>query len=193
MQPQSPARWMAWLRRVCVEDGDLPYDDAEDGVNPVLLRYHRRTGSYPWQQSEPDVFLLRTLCRDYASAYWRKQKRRDRLTEGWKPALSDGCHSVEAIATSDLCARAFLDTLSPRLRKVAQLRLQGDTCTEIAESLGVSTGTVQAYLRDLRQFFKKFFGYDPTKQGSGDSNSNRKLDGKEDTKDENSQIDTGGQ
>lgn len=192
MQSQSPERWIAWVRRICVEDGDLPYDDAEDGVNPVLLRYHRRTGSYPWQQSEPDVFLLRTLCRDYASAYWRKQKRRERLTEGWMPALSDGCRSVERIAIGELCVQEFLNTVPPRLRKVAQLRLQGDTCAEIAESLGVSTGTVQAYLRDLRQLFKRFYGYDPTKRGSGDSNSYGELDEKEGTQDENSQNDTGG-
>lgn len=192
MQSQSPERWIAWVRRICVEDGDLPYDDAEDGVNPVLLRYHRRTGSYPWQQSEPDISLLRTLCHDYASAYWRKQKRRERLTEGWMPALSDGCRSVERIAIGELCVQEFLNTVPPRLRKVAQLRLQGDTCAEIAESLGVSTGTVQAYLRDLRQLFKRFYGYDPTKRGSGDSNSYGELDEKEGTQDENSQNDTGG-
>jgi DNA-binding CsgD family transcriptional regulator len=77
---------------------------------------------------------------------------------------------LEAIAISDLCAQEFMQALSPRLRAVARRRLQGDTCAEIAQSLGVSRGTVQAYLRDLRQLFRKFLGYDPTKRGSRDSN-----------------------
>lgn len=153
MHSQSPERWMAWIRRICVVEGGLRYDDAEDGVTLVLLSYHRRTGGYPWQQSEPDVLLLRTLCHDYTNAFWRKGKRRERLTEGRMPAPSDGQRSMEWIALGELCAQEFLDTLSPRLREVARLRLQGDTCAEIAESLGASTGTVQAYLRDLRAHF----------------------------------------
>jgi DNA-directed RNA polymerase specialized sigma24 family protein len=183
---------MSWVRRVVVEGGGLSYDDAEDGVTFILLSYYRRTGDCPWKQSEPDVFLLRTLCHDYASAYWRKQKRREHLLEGWDAPSLEGYRNVEAIAISEMCAQEFLDALSPRLRAVARLRLQGDTCAQIAQSLGVSPGTVQAYLRDLRQLFKKFFGYDPTKRGSRDSNSYGKLDGKEGMKDENSQTDMWG-
>lgn len=148
MLSQSPERWIEWVRCVCVMDGRLPEDEAEDGATPILLSYYRRTGSYPWQQPAPDIPLLRTLCHDYANAFWRKQKRRDRLLERWMPLSSDGHRGVEAMAIDELCAQEFLDSLPPRLRELLHYRLQGDTCAQIAERLGVSAGTVQAYLRD---------------------------------------------
>jgi DNA-directed RNA polymerase specialized sigma24 family protein len=189
---QSPETWIAWVRLVLVQDGGLSYDDAEDGVTCILLFYHRRTGDYPWKETKPDVLLLRTLCHDYASAYWRKQKRRERLLDGWMPPSPESSRHLEAIAIGELCAQEFMQALSARLRAVARRRLQGDTCAEIAQSLGVSRGTAQAYLRDPRQLFKKFFGYDPTKRGSRGSNRYGKLDGKEGMEDENSRTDTGG-
>ena len=193
MLSQCPERWIEWIRWVCMVDGGLPQDEAEDGATPILLSYYRRTGSYPWQQPMPDVPLLRTLCHDYANAFWRKQKRRDRLLERWMTLSSDGYRSVEAAAIDELCASEFLDSLPPRLRELVRYRLQGNTCPQIAEKLGVSAGTVQAYLRDLRQLFKKFFGYDLTKRGGRDSNSYGKIEGREDMNDEDSQTDTGGQ
>jgi len=180
------------VRLVLVQDRGLSYDDAEDGVTCILLFYHRRTGDYPWKETKPDVLLLRTLCHDYASAYWRKQKRRERLLDGWMPPSPEGSGHLEAIAIGELCAQEFVQALSPRLRAVARLRLQGDTCADIAQSLGVSPGTVQAYLRDLRQLLRKFLGYDPTKRGSRDSNNYGKLDGKEGMKDGDLQADEGG-
>jgi hypothetical protein len=92
------------VRLVLVQDGGLSYDDAEDGVTCILLSYHRRTGDYPWQETKPDVLLLRTLCHDYASAYWRKQKRRERLLDGWMPPSPEGSGHLEAIAIGELCA-----------------------------------------------------------------------------------------
>jgi hypothetical protein len=92
------------VRLVLVQDGGLSYDDAEDGVTCILLSYHRRTGDYPWQETKPDVLLLRTLCHDYASAYWRKQKRRERLLDGWMPPSPESSRHLEAIAIGELCA-----------------------------------------------------------------------------------------
>jgi len=92
------------VRLVLVQDGGLSYDDAEDGVTCILLFYHRRTGDYPWKETKPDVLLLRTLCHDYASAYWRKQKRRERLLDGWMPPSPEGSGHLEAIAIGELCA-----------------------------------------------------------------------------------------
>ena len=49
---------------------------------------------------------------------------------------------------------------------VLTLRVEGYTCREIAEQLAIAVGTVKSYLAELRQKFRDFYGYDPTKRPS---------------------------
>lgn len=53
---------------------------------------------------------------------------------------------------------AVLQTVSPELRKFAELIMAGDSLSEIGRKLGIDHSTVRwRYLRPLREAFKKFF------------------------------------
>ncbi len=77
----------------------------------------------------------------------------------WLAVASD-----EAVLVERLALEAFLESLPPYLRRVAELYSEGYRYGEIAAQLGVSVGTVQGYLGRIRALGRAFFGVDGNKR-----------------------------
>ncbi len=72
--------------------------------------------------------------------------------------------SDEAVLVERFALEAFLESLPPYLRRVAELYSEGYRYGEIAAQLGVSVGTVQGYLGRIGALGRAFFGVDGNKR-----------------------------
>ncbi len=143
---------------------------AQELLTELCLRYSRRRLLPVLGQGVPPPALWQ-LARDLLCEHWRRQRRAKQQLD----ALHAQCLCNPApIFAREVDARLFLDDLPPRLQEVLALRLEGETCEQIAGRLGIGVGTVKSYLKDLRAKFLAFFGYDPTKRRSASGYINRK-------------------
>lgn len=164
---KTPAEWQRWVRAHCAHAG-LPEADADECVSETLLRYYHRRKAYPWDESTPDVKLLRLLARNVAREYQRARARRQRLERDYcalLQALTSHAISLEHQAVFNADAERFRNTLPTYLQQTLGLLEAGYTPAEIAQQLNIRVSTVYSYCCDLRVRFIEYFGYDPRISG----------------------------
>ncbi len=169
MTDDRSGNWATLVLNYWQSNGVNP-QQAQELLTELCLRYSRRRLLPAWGQGVPPPALWR-LAHDLLCEHWRRQRRAKQQLD----ALQAQCLCTPApIFAREVDARLFLDDLPPRLQEVLALRLQGETCEQIARCLGIGVGTVKSYLKDLRANFIAFFGYDPTKRRSASGYINGK-------------------
>ncbi len=140
--------WLqGWLRRRlgCSQQAA---DLAQDVFTRLLQR--RQT-----VQARQPRALLSTIARGLVVEHWRRRELElawlatlAALPEGEEPSPESRLLVIEALVAID----RMLDTLKPNIRSAFLLaQLDGMTCPQIAERLGVSLATVERYIaRALR-------------------------------------------
>ncbi len=158
----------SWLWRLCVyfRNRALSTQEAHDCAHEVFLRYTQHADAPAWNEGNPPA-LLWQIARDVLCEYCRQRDRHARLQQRLieHQRCAPPC-DVEEMAIDAVESERFMAFLSGRLREVLQLRLRGYTYAEIAQALSLSEGTVKSYGAQLREKFRKYFGYDPTKSPS---------------------------
>lgn len=139
-----------------VRDRALAEDLAQDG----FLRVYQRLSSYDPERKFSSWFfqVLRNLTIDYLRVHRLQTSSLDELTdEGHHPAvvIDRESASPEELAGQGELANAMSAALSrirPEYREVVVLRYQeGLTHPEIADILGLPSGTVKTYLHRARK------------------------------------------
>ncbi|HYQ29852.1 MAG TPA: sigma-70 family RNA polymerase sigma factor [Polyangiaceae bacterium] len=140
------------LSRAGVADGDLP-----DALQEVLLVIHRRLDSF--DGSSRLTTWLWGICVRVASTVRRsRRRRREEVIDPNQRAhhLVEANNPEEVALAGDRRRRLgeALDRLEPDKRAVlVMFELEGLSCQEIAELLGVPKGTVFSRLSSARQTF----------------------------------------
>jgi len=157
--------WHSWL---CVyfRNRALPTQEAHDCAHEAFLRYTQHAEAPAWNDGNPPA-LLWQIAHDVLCEYCRQRDRHARLQQRLiqHQRCAPPC-DVEEMAIDAVECERFMASLPGRLREVLQLRLQGYTYADIAQALTLSQGTVKSYGAQLREKFRKYFGYDPTKSPS---------------------------
>jgi RNA polymerase sigma factor (sigma-70 family) len=157
--------WHSWL---CVyfRNRALPTQEAHDCAHEAFLRYTQHAEAPAWNDGNPPA-LLWQIAHDVLCEYCRQRDRHARLQQRLieHQRCVPPC-DVEEMAIDAVECERFMAFLPGRLREVLQLRLQGYTYADIAQALSLSQGTVKSYGAQLREKFRKYFGYDPTKSPS---------------------------
>ncbi len=134
------------------------FNDLEDMQQEVFVIVHRKLPGY--DASMPMSGWLFGICRKVAAAYRRKAHRRyEEATGEWDDQADLKRLDPEKEAESSH-ARRQLDLLLERLdldkRAVfVMFEIDGLSCEEIAEQLGVPVGTVYSRLHTARKIFQK--------------------------------------
>lgn len=85
--------------------------------------------------------------------------RFDREDECWREILvEDGSATPADLAASRIDYPAWLLTLSPRDRKVAETLSRGETTGRVARMFRISSGRVSRLRRELREAWQRFHG-----------------------------------
>ena len=130
---------------------------AEDLLQETYLRVTRALKAGSVAHLEPFVFQT---ARNLALDHLRSQRRHERTLSEDVPAevvnnVAAPTSSAEDAAHAERVLKqlnATLDTLTPRQQRIFTLnRLQGSSYLEIAETLGVSSSTVQKELKLIMQ------------------------------------------
>lgn len=147
--------WLqGWIRR---QLGNA--HDAADLAQDVFVRLLRRE---PCDIREPRTYLS-TIARGLVIEHWRRRE----LEQAWletlaamppqhAPAPESRLQFLEALIAID----RMLDTLKPKVRTAfLWAQLEGLTCRQIAERLGVSLATAERYVAaGLRHCYTVRFG-----------------------------------
>jgi RNA polymerase sigma-70 factor (ECF subfamily) len=130
----------------------VPSSDLEDVLQEVYIVVHRRLGSYD-HKCRITTWLfgicLRVASRHRRRAWFRRERSSDPV-----PAIVDERTPEQAAARLQAARRleTILASLSPERRAVFMLfELEGQSCGEIAELMGVAVGTVYSRLHAARQ------------------------------------------
>lgn len=144
--------WLqGWLRRRLGNAFDAA-DLAQDVFMRVLTRQQ------PLKMQEPRAYLS-TIARGLVIDHWRRRELEQAwletlatLPEPEAPPAESRLIFLEALVEID----RVLDALEPKVRKAFLLaQLDGLTCREIAQQLGVSLATVERYLaKALRRCYE---------------------------------------
>lgn len=161
MANDTPDHWASLALKFWRSHGVSP-EAAQELLIELFLRYSQRQLLPPWGQGMPPP-VLRQIVRDLLTEHWRWQSRTKRQMDALRAHY---CCMEQPCLAREIDPLLFRNDLPLRLREVLSLRLEGETCAEIAQHLGIGTGTVKSYLRQLRQKFVEFFGYDPTKRSA---------------------------
>jgi len=132
-------------------------DDAEDVVQEAYLRAVQYSGGF--RGGDARAWVLR-IVRNTAYG-WLGRKRRNEPAAQFDETIHTGTASfapdqlVVQIANADLVEKALTE-LPVRLREILVLReLEGLSYKEIADIMGVPTGTVMSTLSRARQQFRR--------------------------------------
>lgn len=141
------------LQRLGVHPNDL-----EDMQQEVFVIVHRKLPGYDAEMAL-SAWLF-GICRRVAAAYRRKAHRRYEEATGEWYEQADLKYPDPEEAAENAQARRQLDLLLERLdldkRAVfVMFEIDGLTCEEIAEQLGVPVGTVYSRLHTARKIFQK--------------------------------------
>lgn len=148
--------WLqGWLRR---QLGDA--FQAADLAHDVFVRVLRRPTSTP--AHEPRAYLS-TIARGLLIDHWRRRE----LERAWRETLANTPEALAPSPESQLLVLEtlikideMLDTLKPRVRQAfLWAQLDGMTCRQIAQDLGVSLATAERYVATgLRHCYAFRFG-----------------------------------
>lgn len=149
-------RWLqGWLRHKL---GNA--FDAADIAQDVFLRVLTR--QQPVQAREPRAYLS-TIARGLVIDHWRRRELElawletlAAMPEAEAPSPESRLIFLETLVTID----RMLDSLKPAVRNAfLWAQLEGLTCPQIAERLGVSLATAERYIaKALRQCYALRFG-----------------------------------
>lgn len=155
------------LARLGVREADLP-----DVLQEVFLTVHQKL--HTLDRSSRVTTWLFAICTRKASHYRRSRARRradahDQVDEG--ATREDAALTPEEQAALRLARErlnVILDTLHPTKRAVfVMFELEGLSCAEIGDTLGIPEGTVRSRLFHARRHFEKshrrLAGQDPTR------------------------------
>ncbi|MGQ9736665.1 MAG: RNA polymerase sigma factor [Armatimonadota bacterium] len=140
----AESRWRRVTEWVIAREGILS-EDARDLAQDVAIGYIKQRGIEPWNDPLPQMALLRCLIRNVVTGYHRHRAReREGLQRLCAHLCSVSQHNVEQFAVEHLTFNELLGQMSPAMREIVGLMLQGYTFREIAELLGIPQGTVKA-------------------------------------------------
>jgi RNA polymerase sigma-70 factor, ECF subfamily len=127
-------------------------------VQEVFVVAHRRGGFVPGA-AKPRTWLA-SIAFNVSSVARRSIRRRRTLAdeEAVAAAVSEGASPFQMASFAQSLARVqrALDELDPDHRLVFVLfELDGESCADIAEAIGVPVGTVHSRLHTARARFKK--------------------------------------
>lgn len=112
-------------------------NDAEDILQSVLAKAY-----LAWNRiDDPDAYCRRAIINEHNSLWRRAFKRRETAVESWPEATHEDRYDDGTAAA----LWSFVQTLPRRQREVVVLRYYEDLSeAEVAEALGISTGTVKS-------------------------------------------------
>jgi RNA polymerase sigma-70 factor (ECF subfamily) len=138
----------AMLHRLGVPESDLP-----DVLQEVLVVLDRRLPTYDVNcRIEPWLF---GICTRVAANYRRRlQRRRENALEEAEVPDHRNPESINAMRDDRAELDAVLDRIDPPKRAVfLMFEVEGLSCQEIAEELGIPIGTVHSRLHGARKDF----------------------------------------
>lgn len=146
----------ATLHRMGVREADVP-----DVLQDVFVVVHRRRAG--WDGSEHLRAWLFAICGRLVRNYRRKAFRRHERLMGEVPepraAGAPDPERAAVAADARRTAERLLATLSPDRRAVfVMFEVEGLSCREIADQLGIPLGTVHSRLHKARAGFAKALG-----------------------------------
>lgn len=126
-------------------------DDAEDVTQEVLVRLHRKLGTFAGRGSFAG-WLFRMTANQAAGTMRRHRRRRQVRLDDAGPLASPDRRVPDAAGETAELVRKFLGDLPPRQREVFDLvDLQGLSCVEAAEWLDVAPPTARVNLMYARR------------------------------------------
>lgn len=154
---KSRGALLARARRVCRSQGS----DAEDLVQETFLRFFQQgeKGALP-EESHWEAWLGRTFTNLFYDQCRRQKVQARRASDpalGGEPAVIQE-HAVRSIYESvsqDQVAQVVEQSLSPTLRETFKLHAGQMSNQEIAQVLGIPSGTVRKRLHDARMKLKE--------------------------------------
>jgi RNA polymerase sigma-70 factor (ECF subfamily) len=132
--------------------------EAEDALQEVFLKVHRKIGSYKPAKGSFTVWLYRVTVNHCLNRQRRHKRRPPTLPfdEMAPHALADGNPSPESQVGADDEMRQALAALSSRLRTTVILRYYaGLTYAEIAEVMNLPLGTVKSRLNQAIKILRR--------------------------------------
>lgn len=132
--------------------------EAEDALQEVFLKVHKKIASYDPARGSFTVWLYRVTVNHCLNRQRRHRRRPPTLPfdEAALNALSDGNPSPESLAGAHDEMRQALAVLSDRLRATVILRYYaGLTYAEIAEVMNLPLGTVKSRLNQALKTLRR--------------------------------------
>ncbi len=126
-------------------------------MQEVLLVVHRRADSFDPARARVTTWLF-GICLRVARGYRRRQQRRRESPVDSAPECCDAETPETELGRRDAQRRllAALDAMSVEKRAAFVLfELEGLSCGEIAELMGVPVGTVHSRIHAARRIFKR--------------------------------------
>jgi RNA polymerase sigma-70 factor (ECF subfamily) len=129
---------------------------AQDAVHEAFLRYYHARGAGQ-QIPNPKPWLFRVLRNHILDQRRAQQSRREIGLENLSQA-PDGAPDPESLCWRSELSRSLAAALAPRERECFRLRAEGLRYAEIAEILGIRSGTVGALLARAHQKLRTIGG-----------------------------------
>jgi RNA polymerase sigma-70 factor (ECF subfamily) len=143
----------ATLSRMGVRQADLA-----DMTQEVFVVVHRRLGSFEGRASVRG--WISGICRKVASNYRRRPHHRESSETPIEERSGEGPDPEQVALRVEMrrLLDSILDVLDPEKRAVLVMyEIEGLSCQEIADELGVPIGTIHSRLHAARSRFKKAF------------------------------------
>ncbi len=186
--------WEVWaaheaaLRQLCLSMYKYRHDEAEDLLRTAMTRAWDRWPRHGPSVENPGAWLSE-LTRNLCLTSMRTERRR----EGLLPKVLDGTrqddeHIEEAVHRRHMLARAMqvIDGMPPSLREpFVAFALYGQSYTEVAQTYGLTFGSIRARVKRARQILAAALGEEP-KLGPSDPSDKSDASDKRDSSDASS-------